>query len=55
MNFNEIDLEKFKIKLEKLAKELNEPTNLSIRQDSESFINKISVNISSGKYLNYIC
>ena len=42
------------MKLENLAKELDQPPNVSIRQDSESFINKILVIVSSGKFLDYI-
>ena len=52
--FNEIDLDQFKTKLEQLAKELDQPPNISIRQDSTAFINKISVIVSSGKCGDYI-
>ena len=52
--FNEIDLNQFKIKLEELAKELDQPSNISIQQDSTAFINKISVIVSSGKCVHYI-
>ena len=53
-DFNELDLNQFKIKLEELAKELDQPSNVSIRQDSTLFINKISVIASSGKCVHYI-
>ena len=33
--FNEIDLDQFKTKLEQLAKELDQPPTISIRQDSK--------------------
>ena len=47
--FNEIDLNDFKQKLEKLEKEFNQPTNVSIQQQSRLFIDKISLRLSSGK------
>jgi septation ring formation regulator EzrA len=47
--FNEIDLNEFKIKLTKLAEELVIPPNISTEHDCTSFINKISVISSSGK------
>jgi uncharacterized Fe-S cluster-containing radical SAM superfamily protein len=53
-DFNEIDLNHLKQKLTQLTKELDNPSNVSIQQDSKSFINKISVVISSGKCVNYI-
>jgi hypothetical protein len=52
--FNEIGLNEIKTKLTKLTKEFDQPAaNISIRQDSSSFINKISVIVSSGKCVNY--
>ncbi len=47
--FNEIDLNHLKEKLAKLTVELDKPSNISIKQGSTSFINKISVIISSHK------
>jgi DNA repair exonuclease SbcCD ATPase subunit len=49
-DFNEIDLNELKEKLKQLEDKLNKPSNISIREDSSSFIKKISVIISSGKY-----
>jgi len=53
-DFDEIDLQRLKQKLIKLAEEFDKPSNISIQQNSASFINKISVVVSSRKYLNYI-
>jgi outer membrane murein-binding lipoprotein Lpp len=39
--FNEIDLDQFKEKLNKLKEELDKPSNVSIEQQPSSFINKI--------------
>jgi hypothetical protein len=41
--YNEIDLDRFKGILEDLKTELNQPTNLQIKQQSNSFINECSV------------
>jgi len=41
--FNEIHLEEFKQKLNKLKEELDKPTNVSIQQESTAFINQIYV------------
>jgi chromosome segregation ATPase len=41
--FNEIDLNHLKEKLTKLEEKLDQPTNVSIQQQSTPFINKISV------------
>ncbi len=41
--FSEIHLEELKQKLNKLKEELDKPTNISIQQESTSFINQISV------------
>jgi nitrate reductase NapAB chaperone NapD len=48
-DFNEIDLKNLKQKLTKLEKQLDQIPNVSIREDSETFIKKISIVISSGK------
>jgi len=53
-DFNEIDIERLQKKLTQLSEQLNNPSNVSIQQDSKSFINKISVVISSGKCVNCI-
>ena len=50
-DFNEINLNELKIKLNQLEKQLNQPENIKINEDSSTFINKISVTISSSKYL----
>jgi flagellar biosynthesis GTPase FlhF len=52
--FNEIDLNKFKIKLTKLTEELYKPPNISTEHGCASFINKISVISSSGKCDHHI-
>jgi phosphomevalonate kinase len=41
--FNEIDINHFKVKLNKLKEELNQPTNISLKQQSASFIDKMFV------------
>ncbi|CAF1002788.1 unnamed protein product [Adineta steineri] len=48
--FNEIDLNHFQLKLTQITEEFNEPSNISIRQDSEEFIKKISVLSTSSNY-----
>jgi hypothetical protein len=45
-DFNEINLRQFQEELERLTKELIKPPNITIREDSTSFINKISVHMS---------
>jgi hypothetical protein len=42
-DFNEINLSQFQEELSRLTKELTSPSTVSIREDSTSFINKISV------------
>ncbi|CAF1073841.1 unnamed protein product [Adineta steineri] len=41
--FNEIDLNHFQLKLAQITEEFLQPPNISIRQDSQEFIKKISV------------
>ncbi|CAF0931466.1 unnamed protein product [Adineta steineri] len=41
--FNEIDLNSFQLKLTQITKEFFQPSNISIQQDSQEFIKKISV------------
>jgi hypothetical protein len=48
-DFNEIDLKNLKQKLTQLEKQLDQISNVSIQEDSEIFIKKISIAISSGK------
>jgi len=48
---NEIVLKKLIEELKQLEEELNKPPNISIQQDSSSFINKISVIISFSKFI----
>ncbi|CAF1315079.1 unnamed protein product [Adineta steineri] len=50
---NDIDLNNFQLKLTQITEELNEPSNISVRQDSQEFIKKISViSSSSAKQLS---
>ena len=51
---NEIVLNQFKQKLKQLEEELAKPPHISIREESSSFISKISVIIASGKCRNPI-
>ncbi|CAF4135662.1 unnamed protein product [Rotaria sordida] len=54
-DFNEIDLNEFKSKLAQLAKELDKPPNVSIKQEDTAIINRISVVVSStSKCFGYI-
>jgi uncharacterized damage-inducible protein DinB len=53
-DFNEIDLQHLKQKLAELIEQLNEPLNISFQQNPSLLVDKISVLISSRKYLNYI-
>jgi hypothetical protein len=53
-DFNEIDLRQFKQKLVKLTKQLDQPSNVSILQDSTSLIKNISVALSSRKFVYHI-
>jgi chromosome segregation ATPase len=49
-DFNEIDINEFNQKLKQLQKQLDQPSTISIQQDStSSFIKEISVVILSGK------
>ncbi len=50
--FNEVDLERFRQKLNKLKEELDQPTNISIEQQSSAFINRILVMIPFNKGKN---
>ena len=50
--FNEADLNDLKKRLAKLEEELNQPTNLSIKQRPTSFINNISLLSPLGKGKN---
>jgi hypothetical protein len=52
-DFNEIDLGQFKDKLEKLKRELNQPTNISIEQQTHSFINQIYLKFSKFLQFNF--
>jgi Rad3-related DNA helicase len=46
-DFNEVNLRQFQEELDRLTKELTKPTIISIREDSTSLINKISVRVSN--------
>jgi hypothetical protein len=50
-DFNEIDLNQMKNKLTQLAKELDQSANVSVQQESASLINKISIVVSSCKFV----
>jgi chromosome segregation ATPase len=45
-DFNEINLRQYQEEINRLTKELTKPLNISIQEDSTSFINKISVYVS---------
>ncbi|CAF4180095.1 unnamed protein product, partial [Adineta steineri] len=47
--FNEIDLKNFQLKLKQITEEFLQPSNISIRHDSQEFINKISIISSFGQ------
>jgi predicted nuclease with TOPRIM domain len=46
-DFNEIDLQQLKQSLSELTEELDQPSNVSIEHDSTTFVDRISVVISS--------
>jgi hypothetical protein len=52
-DFNEIDLDRFKEKLEKFKEELNQPKNVSIEQQPNSFIKEIFIKIGKFFEFNY--
>ncbi|CAF0860550.1 unnamed protein product [Adineta steineri] len=49
--FNELDLNSFQLKLTQITKEFLQPANISIRQDSQEFIKRISVISSFGMFI----
>ncbi len=51
-DFNELHLNQLKEKLKQLEEQLNKPSNILIRQESSSFVGKISVAFSSSKFIN---
>ena len=53
-DFNEINLRHFQEELDKLTEELTKPPNISIKQQSTSFINEIFVIIPFSKGNNHI-
>jgi hypothetical protein len=53
-DFNEIDLRQIQEKLTQLTKERDKPANISIQQDTAPFIHRISVIISSRKFVYLI-
>ena len=53
-DFDEINLNDFKEKLLQLAKELEQPSSISIQQDATALVNKISVITSESKFINFI-
>jgi hypothetical protein len=53
-DFYETDLRQWNEKLKRLEKELNKPSNIHLRQDTTSFINKIFVDVRSSKCINHI-
>jgi DNA repair exonuclease SbcCD ATPase subunit len=54
-DFNEIDLNNLKQKLTELEKQLDQIPNVYIQEDSTTFVKKLSVIISSSKYVFIIC
>jgi chromosome segregation ATPase len=48
-DFNELHLNQFKRKLKQLEEQLKQPSSISIRQESSSFVGRINVVMSSGK------
>jgi hypothetical protein len=48
-DFNELHLNQFKQKLKQLEEQLKQPSNISIRQESSSFVGRINVVMSSSK------
>jgi hypothetical protein len=53
-DFDEIDLRNFIQKLEQLTEDLANPSNVSIRNDYLSLVNKISVIVPSRKCVKYV-
>ncbi|CAF4200596.1 unnamed protein product [Adineta steineri] len=51
-DFNEINLNYLKNQLIEITQELNNPTNISIKEDSQSFINDISIFLSKRSKFN---
>ncbi|CAF0863469.1 unnamed protein product [Adineta steineri] len=49
-DFNEINLNQFNEKLHQLQEQLEQPTDISIQQEETSFIDRIRVLVSSGKF-----
>ncbi|CAF4377406.1 unnamed protein product, partial [Adineta steineri] len=49
--FNEINLNYLRNQLIEITQELNSPLDISIQQDSQSFVNEISVILSKSKFL----
>jgi len=53
-DFNELNLIDLRNKLERLQKKLNNPSNISLKENnSSSFINRIYVNIEDRKLTNF--
>lgn len=52
--YNELDLDQLKIKLIKLTEQLEKSLNVSIKEDSTSFINKLLIDISSGMIIRFM-
>ncbi|CAF1046829.1 unnamed protein product [Rotaria sp. Silwood1] len=50
----ETDLYRWKNQLIQLSDELNKPSNITIRQDSKSLVNRIYVDISTSKCCSYV-
>ena len=50
-DFNEIHINQFQRKLQKLEEQLNRPTNISLREENSSaFVNRMTVLVSSSEY-----
>ena len=52
--FHEYDLNRCKEKLKKLAKDVDQPSNISIEREATEFIDKITVIVLFGKSKDYI-
>jgi hypothetical protein len=52
-DFFEIDLHRWNDELIQLTQELAKPTNINLRQDVAALVAKISVDVTSGKYITY--
>ena len=54
-HFHETDLRHWNEELTRLTKELAQPSNIHLRQDTKPFISKISVDQISSKCISHTC